>query len=274
MNDMTASLTTKFSHSIMSRTKAAVKEYSMIKKGDRIAVCISGGKDSMLLACVMRELKLHGGYDFEPVYMVMDPGYAEKPLSQIHHNLDLLGIDAHIFTTDIFAASEGDRNPCALCAKLRRGALYSQAQSLGCNKIALGHHFDDVIETTLMGMVYGGQMQTMMPKLKAKNFEGMELIRPMYLVREKDIINWRDEHGLEFIRCACRFSERAEHDESASRRQLVKRLIADLKKNDPQIEMNIYRSACNVDLSRIISYKDTDGVVRSVMEGFADDADC
>ncbi|MBQ7990116.1 MAG: tRNA 2-thiocytidine biosynthesis protein TtcA [Oscillospiraceae bacterium] len=257
MNDPLSLLRTKYSHSIMSRVKKAADEYHMINEGDRIAVCISGGKDSMLLACVMKELMLHSRYRFATEFMVMDPGYSADTLDLIHRDLDALGITAHIFGTDIFAAIENEHNPCALCAKLRRGALYAKAEELGCSKIALGHHFDDAIETTLMGMIYGGQMQTMLPRLHAANFD-VELIRPMYLVRERDVLGWRDDMGLTFINCACPFTAKRSSD---SKRAFTKKLIADLAREDPQIEMNIYRSACNVDVKRLISYKDRDGTV-------------
>ena len=257
------SLRRDYSYIIMSKAKSGIREYGMLNPGDKVAVCISGGKDSMVLALVMKELQLHGNIPFEPVYMVMDPGYNDENRRQIEENLRLLDIQAQIFDTNIFTAVEHEKSPCTLCAKLRRGALYDHAQQLGCNKIALGHHFDDVIETTLMGMIYGGQMQTMMPRLKAAHFENMELIRPLFLVREADIIKFRDEHGLKFLQCACKLTR--DPCENSSKRKFIKGLIADLKQDNPQIEMNIYRSACNVNLSTLISYKDLDGQIRSVM---------
>ena len=256
-SDPLSLLRTSYAHSIMYKVKQGIDEYHMLCDGDRIAVCISGGKDSLLLACVMRELTLHSKYRFEVRYIVMDPGYSESTLDDVHRCLDGLGIDAEIFATDIFSAVSGEQNPCALCAKLRRGALYAKAEELGCSKIALGHHFDDAIETTLMGMIYGGQMQTMLPRLHAAHFD-VELIRPMYLVRERDIIAWRDDMGICPINCACSFTA---DRSSESKRAYTKRLIAELAREDPQIEMNIYRSACNVDVKRLISYKDRDGKI-------------
>lgn len=262
------SLRSTYSYKIMSKAKQAIKEYDMLRPGDRVGVCISGGKDSMLLALIIKELHLHGNIPFEPVYMVMDPGYSRETRAQIEENLRILDIPAVIFNTNIFTAVENEKSPCTLCAKLRRGALYDHAQQLGCNKIALGHHFDDVIETTLMGMLFGGQMQCMMPRLKAAHFENMELIRPMYLVREADVIRFKNYHKLHFIQCACHFTDTCSScdEHSGSKRKYVKELIAQLKKENPQIEMNIYRSACKVNLATLISYKDLDGTIHSVLD--------
>lgn len=262
------SLRKTYAYDIMSKTKQAIKEYDMLRPGDRIGICISGGKDSMLLALVFKELHLHGNIPFEPVYMVMDPGYSRETRQQIEENLRILDIPAVIFNTNIFTAVENEKSPCTLCAKLRRGALYDHAKQLGCNKIALGHHFDDVIETTLMGMLFGGQMQCMMPRLKAAHFEDMELIRPMYLVREADIIRFKNYHKLHFIQCACHFTDTCSScdEHSGSKRKYIKELIAELKKETPQIEMNIYRSSCKVNLATLISYKDLDGKIRSVLD--------
>ena len=237
----------------------AIKDYQLIEDGDKIAVCISGGKDSMLLAKCMQELKAHGIDNFEVRYIVMDPGYTDFNLLQIKNNLELLNIPAEIFESDIFAITEEiieEGNPCYMCARMRRGWLYAKAKELGCNKIALGHHFDDVIETTLMGMLYNGQVQTMLPKLKSENFEGMELIRPLYYVREKDIIAWQKNNGLQFIRCACQFSEKAENGVAESKRQRTKELIELLEKENRSIPMNIFRSVQNVQLGAVIEYKD------------------
>lgn len=230
----------------------------MIHEGDKIAVCISGGKDSMLLAKLLQELLRHGKYPFELVFLVMDPGYHPANRKRIEDNARLLHVPITIFESDIFNIVVDIReNPCYLCARMRRGFLYAHARELGCNKIALGHHFDDVIETILMGMLYGGQMQTMMPKLHSTNFEGMELIRPMYLVHEEAILDWMHYHDLHFLQCACRFTEHYEVDEHGannSKRQEMKELIAHFRKISPVIEKNIFRSVENVNLNTIISY--------------------
>ena len=259
------SLKKRFHKEIFSKFARALNEYRMLKPGDKVAVCISGGKDSMLMAKLFQEIKRHNKFDFELVFLVMDPGYNDKNLALIKHNLDVLKIPATIFQSDIFeSVFHIEKSPCYLCARMRRGCLYNKAKELGCNKIALGHHFDDVIETILMGMLYGAQIQTMMPKLHSTNFEGMELIRPMYLIREDDIKHWRDYNGLQFLQCACKFTEQYynennEKDYSASKRKKMKELIAKLKKEDPEIEMNIFRSVENVNLSTIITYKDKAG---------------
>ncbi len=235
----------------------AVKDYELISRGDKIAVCISGGKDSMLLAKLMQELSRHGEYPFEMEFIAMDPGYHPQNRQKIINNAELLGIPITLFDTDIFGAvADIQKNPCYLCARMRRGHLYKQAQLLGCNKIALGHHFDDVIETILMGMLYGAQVQTMMPRIKSTNFEEMELIRPMYYLREKDIAAWRDDNRLDFLQCACRFTEQnaALDSTGTSKRQEIKLLIQQLKKTNPQVEMNIFRSVERVNLSTIIGY--------------------
>ena len=234
----------------------AINKYELIKKGDKIAVCISGGKDSMLLAQLFKEYQKEASVKFDVEYIVMDPGYNEKNRKKIEDNLRLLDIPAVIFESDIFSAVEDiKKSPCYLCARMRRGCLYGKAKELGCNKIALGHHFDDVIETILMSVIYGAQIQTMMPKLYSNNFEGMELIRPLYLVREDAIKEWRDINKLEFILCACRFTERSENEENSSKRLEIKNLIKELKKNNPEVEKNIFNSVNNVHLDGIISYK-------------------
>lgn len=258
------SIRKKFHRTIWSKFAKALQIYELVKPGDKIAVCISGGKDSMLMAKLFQELKMHDKFPFELVFLVMDPGYSPENRSIIEKNAASMGIPVTIFQTDIFnSVYNVQNNPCYLCARMRRGHLYNQAKLLGCNKIALGHHFDDVIETTLMGMIYGGQMQTMMPKLHSANFEGMELIRPMYLIREAEIKHWRDYNGLHFIQCACRFTDTCTTctpSNTGSKRQEIKQLIAELRSRHPQIEMNIFRSAENVNLSTIISYKDKDGI--------------
>ena len=251
------SIITKYKKTLFHRFIGAVKDYKLISRGDKIGVCISGGKDSMLLAKLMQELSRHGDYPFDMEFIVMDPGYAPANRQKIIDNAERLGIPIHIFNTDIFGSVVNiEKNPCYLCARMRRGHLYKQAQELGCNKIALGHHFDDVIETILMGMLYGAQVQTMMPRIKSTNYEGMELIRPMYYIREKDIISWRNYNKLEFLQCACRFTEQnaAMDGTGTSKRQEIKQLIRELKKTNPQVEMNIFRSVERVNLSTVIGY--------------------
>ena len=236
-----------------------IQEYQLIKDGDKIAVCISGGKDSMLLAKLMQEVKRHGKMDFELKFLAMDPGYSEKNRQKMLDNAEMLGVPLHIFKTDIFDIVHGivEGNPCYLCARMRRGHLYKNAQKLGCNKIALGHHFDDVIETILMGMMYGGQIQTMMPKLHSTNFQGMELIRPMYLIKEADIINWKVYNQLEFLQCACRFTEQISDSGDGigeSKRQEMKQLIKQLRATSDVIDRNIFRSVHDVNLNTLIGY--------------------
>ncbi len=257
------SIVKKFRKEIWTRFTRAINKYRLIEDGDRIAVCISGGKDSMLMAKLFQEILRHGKKNFEAVYLVMNPGYNEENYSVIRNNAARLNLPITVFETEIFdSVAQIADHPCYLCARMRRGYLYSKAKELGCNKIALGHHFDDVIETILMGMLWGGQVQTMMPKLHSTNFEGMELIRPMYLIREEDIKRWRDYNGLYFIQCACRFTESCAScggTERGSKRADIKRLIAQLAKEDPVIEKNIFKSVENVNLSTVIEYK-KDGV--------------
>ena len=255
------SIITKYKKTLFHRFIGAVKDHELISQGDKIAVCISGGKDSMLLAKLMQELSRHGDYPFDMEFIVMDPGYAPRNRQKIIDNAEILGIPIKIFETDIFNSVVNiEKNPCYLCARMRRGHLYKYAQSLGCNKIALGHHFDDVVETILMGMLYGAQVQTMMPRIKSINFDGMELIRPMYYIREKDIISWRNYNKLEFLQCACRFTEQnAQLDGTGtSKRQEVKNLIKEMKKVNPQVDINIFRSVERVNLNTIIGYYDED----------------
>ncbi|MCR4692102.1 MAG: ATPase [Lachnospiraceae bacterium] len=250
------SLITKFRKSLWRPFVKAIQDYELIKDGDRIAVCISGGKDSMLMAKLFQELERHGKKNFELRYLVMDPGYNSFNRQRIEDNANLLGIPIEVFETDIFAAVDNvDDSPCYLCARMRRGYLYDKAKELGCNKIALGHHFDDVIETILMGMLYGGQVQTMMPKLHSIHFAGMELIRPLYYIRESDIIHWRDYCGLFFIACACRNTERGGGLMQDSKRGEIKGLIRELASKNEFVEKNIFRSVENVNLATIISYK-------------------
>ena len=248
-----------------------VKRYEMVKENDKIAVCISGGKDSMLLAKLMQELQKHGDVPFELVFVVMDPGYNEVNRQKIIDNAALLNIPITIFESDIFSVVENiDKSPCYLCARMRRGYLYSKAQELGCNKIALGHHFSDVIETTLMGMLYGAQIQTMMPKLHSTNFPGMELIRPMYCVHEENIIAWKQYNDLEFIQCACRFTENCtmcDNGGSVSKRQEMKQLIKTLRRDNPDVEKSIFKSLQCVNLNTMIGYK-IDGVEHSFLDDY------
>ena len=255
------SIRKKFKKKIWSKFTKAVREYELVKEGDRIAVCISGGKDSMLMAKLFQELLKHGKANFELVFLVMNPGYNEDNWKIIQDNAKVLGIPLTVFETQIFdTVADIDKNPCYLCARMRRGYLYSHAKELGCNKIALGHHFDDVIETILMGMFYGGKVETMMPKLHSQNFEGMELIRPMYLIKEDDIIAWRDYNQLNFIQCACRFTENCVScgGGRGSKRDEMKELIKEFRKQGDIIEKNIFRSVHNVNLRTIIGYHKDD----------------
>ncbi len=234
---------------------AALKRYRLVESGDRIAVCISGGKDSMLLAKLMQLLERVSDVPFKPKFLVMDPGYNKENRKRIEDNAALLHIPISVFETNIFdVANNTEKNPCYLCARMRRGYLYRFAKDMGCNKIALGHHFNDVVETTLLGMFYGGQLQGMMPKLKSRNFPGMELIRPMYCIREQDIISWRRYNNLEFIQCACRFTENAACDTGSSKRQEIKALLQNLQKQDPDIEKRIFNSIHSVCLDTFPGY--------------------
>ena len=249
----------------------AVKQYELIQEGDRIAVCISGGKDSMLMAKLIQMLHRISDVPFEAVYLVMDPGYNAANRAKIERNAALLHIPVTVFESDIFdvANSTGD-HPCYLCARMRRGHLYAKAQELGCNKIALGHHFSDVIETTVMAMFYGGQLQAMIPKLHSKNFPGMQLIRPLYCVHEDDIIAWKDYNGLEFLQCACRFTENAAAYENSSKRKEIKELIRTLKGDNPNIEKSIFNSLHNLALDTFPGYK-SGGAAHSFLERFREE---
>ena len=256
--DIEESIRKKFRKTIWCRFTKAIREYELVKEGDKVAVCISGGKDSMLMAKLFQELKRHNKFPFEVVFLVMDPGYSPENRQIIENNARTLNIPVTIFQSDIFESVFNiEKSPCYLCARMRRGYLYHKAQELGCNKIALGHHYDDVIETILMGMLYGAQVQTMMPKLHSTNFEGMELIRPLYLVREDDIKKWRDYNDLHFIQCACKFTDTCTTcgGENASKRVEVKNLIRQLKETNPFVESNIFKSVENVNLSTIVAYK-------------------
>lgn len=244
----------RFNKTIWKPFNRGIRDYSLIQNGDRIAVCISGGKDSMLLAKCMQRLQSFGKPDFEVVFLAMDPDYNDNVKDLIMKNASSLGINIEMRQTNIFSSVEkADKNPCFLCSRLRRGWLYKTASELGCNKIALGHHFDDVVETILMGMLYGSQMQTMLPKLHSENYSGMELIRPLYLVREKNIIEWQEYCGLCFSKCACRL---AENHDSGTKRAEIKQLLQQLRINNPSVDINIFRSAENVNLRKIMSYHD------------------
>ena len=271
--DIERSIIKKFRKPIWRRFTKAIREYELVQDGDKIAVCISGGKDSMLMAKLFQELSRHGKKNFEVVFLVMNPGYNEINYQTIKDNAKILNVPITVFESDIFniVASE-EQSPCYLCARMRRGYLYSKAKEFGCNKIALGHHYDDVIETILMGMLYGAQVQTMMPKLHSTNFEGMELIRPLYLIREADIIHWANYNDLHFIQCACRFTEHCAScggTEKGSKRAEIKELIHELAQKDPVIEYNIFRSVENVNLNTVIGYKQ-DGVRHNFLETYDD----
>ena len=271
--EVETSIRKTFHKCIFSPFAKAINEYELLKPGDKVAVCISGGKDSMLMAKLFQEIKRHNKFDFELVFLVMDPGYSEVNRLVIEKNARMLGVPITIFETRIFdAVYDVKQSPCYLCARMRRGYLYSKAKELGCNKIALGHHYDDVIETILRGMLYGAQVQTMMPKLHSTNFEGMELIRPMYYIREDDIMRWRDFNNLHFIQCACHFTDTCsscrEDGTTASKRMEIKQLIKDMKKVNPYVEGNIFKSVYNVSLGTVIEYKDKDGVKHNFLENY------
>lgn len=258
------SLRKEFHGKILSPFNKAVKDYRLISPGDKIAVCISGGKDSMVMAKLMEEYALRSG-NITLEYISLDPGYDRANALAVAENAEKLNIPLKIFPVDIFGyVNTLKKNPCFMCAKIRRGNLYARARELGCSKIALGQHYDDIIETILMSMLYGGQVQTMMPRVHSANFPGMEIIRPLYLVREENIIRWAEANGLEFIKCACRFTAGSE----PGTRLKVKSLIAKLREENPRIETNIFRSVHNVKLTDIMSYKDFDGNVHDFLERF------
>ncbi len=272
LGEIEKSLRKKFKKDIFSPFVKAVCEYELVQPGDKICVCISGGKDSMIMAKLFQQMKRHNKIPFELVFLCMDPGYNAENRQIIEDNAKLLGIPLTFFETDIFdAVFTIEKSPCYVCARMRRGHLYRKAQELGCNKIALGHHFDDVIETILMGMLYSGQFQAMMPKLHSTNFPGMELIRPLYLIREEDIKHWRDYNGLNFIQCACKFTDTCVtcHTDgtTSSKRLETKKLIQELKKTNPFIEKNLFKAMENVSPSTILGYK-KDGVKHSFLEWY------
>lgn len=263
------SINKKFRKEIWNRFITAVKQYELIKQGDKIAVCISGGKDSMLLGLLMKMLARYSEVDFSLEFIVMDPGYSPENRRKIADNAAILDLPVTFFESDIFAVAEnaGGESPCYLCARMRRGHLYAEAQRRGCNKIALGHHMSDVIETTLMGMMYGAQLQGMLPRLKSTNFEGLELIRPLYCILEEDILKWCDYNNLNFIRCACRFTEKASCDSDASKRLETKLLIRELKKQNPDIEHNLFNSIHRCHVDTMVGFKQN-GVLHSFLEKF------
>ena len=267
------SINKKFRKELWTPFVAAIKRYELIQAGDRIAVCISGGKDSMLMAKLMQELQRHSDAPFELVFLVMDPGYNEINRRKIESNAALLGVPITVFETDVFAiANSAEENPCYLCARMRRGYLYSKAQALGCNKIALGHHRNDVVETVVMSMFYGSQLQSMPPKLHSANFEGMELIRPMYCIREEDILAWKRYNELEFIQCACRFTENCtmcDNGGGGSKRQEIKTLLRRLSRDNPDLETSIFNSVHAVCLDTMTGYK-SKGVKHSFLENYND----
>lgn len=269
--DIEQDLRKRYRKNLWCRLTKAIREYNLVQEGDRIAVCISGGKDSMLMAKLFQELKRHNKFEFDVKFLVMDPGYKTENRQLIEHNAKRLNIPLNIFESDIFdSVYHIENSPCYLCARMRRGHLYSKAKELGCNKIALGHHYDDVIETILMGMLYGAQVQTMMPKLHSTNFEGMELIRPMYLIREEHIEAWRDYNNLHFLQCACKFTENSTFRgdlENTSKRREIKQLIRQLRQINPFVENNIFKSVENVNLSTVIAYKQ-DGVRHHFLDAY------
>ena len=264
------SIIKKYRKTIWTNFVGAIQEYELIKENDKIAVCISGGKDSVLMACCLRQLQMHSKVPFELVYLVMDPGYNMENRKLIEHNTKLLNLDVHIFESDIFEVTDRvGGSPCYLCARMRRGCLYSKAKELGCNKIALGHHFNDVIETVLMSMMYSSEIKTMLPKLHSTNFEGMELIRPLYKVKEKDIISWAEYNGFKFLQCACKMTEKNADIELTSKRKEIKQLIADIKLQNPEADDNIFRSLHNVNMATIPGFRDKDsGTLHSFLENY------
>ncbi len=263
------SIIKKYRKEIWSKFVKAVQDYEMIQENDKIMVCISGGKDSFLLAKCIQELQRHGKFPFESVYVVMDPGYNDYNREFILDNAKILNVPIQMFQSDIFdVVATIDKSPCYLCARMRRGYLYSKAKELGCNKIALGHHFDDVIETTLLSMFYGSEIKTMMPKLHSDHFEGLELIRPLYLVKEEDIISWKKFNELTFINCACRFTEGCSLiNDGTSKRKEMKELIKNLRKLNPNIDYNIFKSLDNVNLNCVLGVK-KNGQYKSFLEDY------
>ena len=264
------SIIKRYRKNIWKNFVAAIKEYELISANDKIAVCISGGKDSVLMACCLRQLQIHSEVPFELVYLVMDPGYNAENRKLIEYNTELLNLPVTIFESDIFEVTDRvGGSPCYLCARMRRGCLYSKARELGCNKIALGHHFNDVIETVLMSMMYSSEIKTMLPKLHSTNFEGMELIRPLYKVKERDVISWANYNDLHFLRCACKFTADSAEDEKLSKRQEMKQLVKTLRQTNPDADNNIFRSLHNVNMATIPGWRDSDsGEKHSFIENY------
>lgn len=264
------SIIKKYRKTIWNNFVGAVKEYELINEGDCIAVCISGGKDSMLMAKCFEQLQRHSEVPFEVKYLVMDPGYAKQNRDLLLKNAEIMGIDIEVFESDIFdVVTDAGGSPCYLCARMRRGALYAEAKRRGCNKIALGHHFDDVIETALMSMMYSSEIKTMLPKLHSTNFEGMELIRPLYKVKERDIVSWANYNNLEFLQCACRFTEESKHNESLSKRKETKALIKYIRTFNKEADDNIFRSLHNVNMATMPGWRDSDsGETHSFLERY------
>ena len=268
--DIERSIIKRFRKEIWSKFVKACQDYELIKENDKVMVCISGGKDSFLLAKCIQELQRHGKIKFESKYVVMNPGYSDANINKIKANAKLLNVSVEIFNSDVFDVANmlNEEKPCYMCARMRRGYLYNKAKELGCNKIALGHHFDDVIETTLLSMFYGSEIKTMMPKLHSDNFPGLELIRPMYLVKEEAIINWKKHNNLEFINCACRFTENCSvNDDSDSKRLEMKNLVKELRKKNKNIDYNIFKAMDNVNLECILGTKDN-GEYHSFLERY------
>lgn len=264
------SIIKKYRKDIWSKFVKAVKEYYLINENDKVMVCISGGKDSFLMAKCIQEIKKHGKINFDAKYVVMNPGYNEANKELILKNAEELNIPIEMFESDIFNVVDNveSKSPCYLCARMRRGYLYSKAQELGCNKIALGHHFDDVIETTLLSMFYGAEVKTMLPKLHSENFKGIELIRPLYLVKEKDIISWVKHNELVFLNCACRFTERNNNqDDDSGKRVEMKELIKHMRKSNPNIDHNLFTSLANINLDAVLGYR-KDGVLHSFLDDY------
>ena len=264
------SIIKRFRKEIWAKFVKAVKDYKLINEGDKVMVCISGGKDSFLLAKCVEELKKHGGVNFDACYVCMNPGYNELNKQMILKNVKILNVDLEMFESDIFdvANTLNEKSPCYMCARMRRGYLYNKAKELGCNKIALGHHFDDVVETTLLSMFYGSEVKTMLPKLHSENFEGLELIRPLYLVKEANVLAWCKYNDLTFINCACKFTDRvSKSDEHISKRKEMKELIKKLREMNPDIDYNIFKAMDNVNLNCVLGTR-KDGVHKSFMEDY------
>ena len=268
-NEIERSIIKKYRKEIWSKFVKAVQDYELIQENDKIMVCISGGKDSFLLAKCIQEIKRHGKIDFDAYYVVMDPGYSEVNRKLIENNAKKLNVPVQIFDSDIFnVVNNVDfKSPCYMCARMRRGYLYNKAQELGCNKIALGHHFDDVIETTLLSMFYGSEIKTMMPKLHSDNYEGLELIRPMYLIKERDIISWAKYNNIKFLNCACRFTETCSIDDNLSKRKEMKKLIEEMRKTNKNVDFNIFKALDNINLNCVLRYK-KDGVEHSFLDDY------